>query len=66
MSPKLNEPVLTDDYPIYADYAYVVDGKVTISDFHGITTREFKMRLGATEVRRCDLAGRGLLQEYAA
>ncbi|MDK4727419.1 hypothetical protein [Rhizobium phaseoli] len=61
----LNEPVLADDYPIYADYAYVVDGEVTISDYHAITAREFKARIGATEVRGCDLAGRGLLQECA-
>jgi hypothetical protein len=66
MSTNLNEPVLADDYPIYADYAYVADGNVTISDYHAITVREFKFRIGAKEIRRCDLHGRGLLQECAA
>ena len=58
MSNNLKEPVLADGYPVYADYAYVADGEVVISDWHCITVREFKMRLGASEIRRCDLAGR--------
>ncbi len=58
MSNNLKEPVLADDYPVYADYAYVADGKVVISDWHCITVREFKMRLGANEIRRCDISGR--------
>jgi hypothetical protein len=37
---------------------YVADGKVVLSDFHGITVREFKFRLGAKEIRRCDIYGR--------
>lgn len=57
----LNEPVLPDDYPIYAGYAYVADGEVIISDWHGITARQFKDAEGIVELRRCDLAGRGLL-----
>jgi hypothetical protein len=57
----LKEPVLPDDYPIYADYLYVADGKVVRSDWHDITAREFKAREGITELRRCDMAGRGLL-----
>jgi len=59
--PLLNEPVLPDDYPIYAGYVYVADGVPVVSDWHGINAREFKMREGITELRRCDLSGRGLL-----
>lgn len=54
----LNEPVLADDYPIYADYLYVADGKVIRSDWHGITARQFKNREGIQELRRCDIYGR--------
>lgn len=52
---ELNEPILPDDYPIYGDYLYIVDGKVYRSDWHGITVRQLKRELGATEVRRCDI-----------
>jgi len=55
---ELDEPVLADDYPIYAGYLYVADGKVVMSDYHGITAQQFKGRLGATELRRCDIFGR--------
>lgn len=57
----LDERVLPDDYPIYGDYLYVVDGKVTRSDWHGITVREYKAREGVEEVRRCDIEGRRAL-----
>lgn len=59
----LKEPILPDDYPVYGDYCYVADGKVVTSDWHGITVREFKVRIGASEIRRCDMFGR---QERAA
>ncbi len=55
---NLDEPVLADDYPIYADYLYVADGKVVRSDWHGITVRQLKGREGYAEVRRCDIDGR--------
>jgi hypothetical protein len=29
---ELNEPILEDDYPVYASYWYVVDGKPIRSD----------------------------------
>jgi hypothetical protein len=60
-SRPLREPVLPDDYPIYAGYVYVADGVPIVSDWHDITAREFKMREGITELRRCDLSGRGLV-----
>lgn len=57
MSRELDEPVLPDNYPIYADYLYVADGKVIRSDFHGVTARELRLRIGANELRRCDITG---------
>ena len=55
---ELNEPVLADDYPIFADYWYVCDGKPYRSDWHGITVAQLKRNERFSEVRRCDLAGR--------
>lgn len=49
------ERMLPDDYPIYGDYLYVVDGEVYRSDYHGITAGELKRRLGAKEIRNCDI-----------
>jgi hypothetical protein len=60
MEKKMNEPVLPDDYPVYADYLYVADGKVIRSDWHGITVARLKLAMGAKEIRRCDIVGRGL------
>ena len=56
---KLNEPVLEDDYPVHAGYAYVVDGKPIASEISG-NVKRLKAHMKATEVRRCDLAGRDL------
>jgi hypothetical protein len=53
-----NEEILEDDYPIYGDYLYVVDGKTYRSDYHGITARELRSRLKATEIRRCNISAR--------
>lgn len=58
MSAELDEPILDDDYPIYAGYLYVADGKVIRSDWHGITARQLRGHLGASELRRCDIMGR--------
>jgi hypothetical protein len=55
---KLDEPILPDDYPVYGDYLYVVDGKVVRSEWHDITVALFKRALSAKEVRRCDINGR--------
>ena len=55
---KLDEPVLPDDYPVYADILYVADGKMIRSDLHRSTVGRLKQELGAKEVRRCDIAGR--------
>lgn len=53
-----NENVLPDDYPIYGDYWYVVDGKPMRSDWHGITAYQLRKQLGAKEIRRCNIAYR--------
>jgi hypothetical protein len=53
-----NEDILPDDYPIYADYLYVCDGKPYRSDWHGITVRQLKVREKFKEVRRCNLVAR--------
>jgi hypothetical protein len=55
----LDEPILPDDYPVYAGYAYVADGKVISSDVEGSVAR-LKRAVKATEIRRCDLVGRAL------
>jgi hypothetical protein len=55
---KLDEPILDDRDSVYADFMYVADGKVVLSDWHAITVREFKIRINAKEIRRCDIYGR--------
>lgn len=55
-----NEPLLPDDYPIYAGYWYVLDGTPAQSGYHGITVAKLKRYTGAREVRRCDAVARKL------
>lgn len=59
-SRELKESVLPDDYPVYGSYLYVADGKVIASNWHDITVGRLKRLLGAKEIRRCDMFGRGL------
>jgi hypothetical protein len=54
------EIVLDDDYPVYADYLYVADGKVIKSPLFGLV-KDLKKRLGVKEVRNCDMFKRRLL-----
>lgn len=54
---QLDEPPLDDDYPVYGDYLYIVDGRVFRSHMFG-TVRDLKRDLRAQEVRRCDIVGR--------
>lgn len=56
---SLHEPILPDDYPVYAGHLYVADGKVVTSPATG-TVADLKEELGVAEIRRCDIAGRGL------
>ena len=60
---ELNEPILPDDYPVYGNYLYVADGKVIVSDWHGVTVAKLKYELGAKEIRRCDMYGRKALAD---
>jgi len=60
MSRELHEPILPDDYPIYAGYWYVADGKPIRSDWHNITAQQLKAKLGAQELRRCDIVIRAI------
>jgi cobyric acid synthase len=53
-----NEDILPDDYPIYGNYLYVADGKVIMSDWHGITAKDFKRRENVRELRRCNIEDR--------
>jgi hypothetical protein len=53
------ERVLPDDYPIYAGYLYVADGRVYQSDYHGVSVKYLKAKEGFKEVRRCDMDARG-------
>ena len=55
--PGLDEPILADDYPVYADYLYVADGKVVRPDWFNITVGEFKRREGYAEVGYAVLFG---------
>jgi hypothetical protein len=53
------EDVLPDEYPIYGNYWYVVDGgDLYQSDHHDITVKELKRREGFKEVRRCNIVAR--------
>lgn len=54
------ETVLDDDHPVFWDYLYVADGEVVRSDIKG-TVADLKRDIGATEVRRCDIAARQAL-----
>lgn len=54
------EPVLEDDYPVYAGYWYLLDGHPARSNYHGITVRQLRRYTGAREVRRCDAVARNL------
>jgi len=61
---ELDEPILPNSYPVYGDYLYVVDGKVTRSDVFG-NVHDLKRNTGGKEVRRCDIVGRMSETAYA-
>lgn len=60
-----NEDILPDDYPVYGNYLYVADGKVIMSDWHGITVARLKAHEGFKEVRRCNVYARKAAMEAA-
>ncbi len=60
---ELDEPILDDDYPVFAGYLYVLDGRIYSSDITG-KVRDLKARYGVNVVKRCDIVGRrNLLEE---
>ncbi len=65
MAVELDEPILPDEYPVYASYMYVADGKLYRSNW-SVTVRELKRREGFKEVRRCDIFGRQEQAEEAS
>jgi hypothetical protein len=57
-----SENVLDDDYPVHWDYAYLGDGKPRLSPLGGgATVRDLKREWKCSEIRSCNLAGRGFL-----
>jgi hypothetical protein len=68
-SKDLNEQLLPDDYPVYGNYLYVVDGKVimcdlvmgTVADLKRDLRNHYKMK--AENVWTCDIDGRRKLRE---
>ena len=64
----MEEKVLPDDYPVYWDYWYVVDGRPIKSAIEGkvIDLKADLRLLGETalEVKNCDIVGR--MEQYLA
>ena len=59
---ELREPELEDDYPVFAGYLYVVDGRIVESNVSGYV-RDLKrdqrnQGCSAEVVCRCDIVGR--------
>lgn len=60
---ELDEPILDNDYPVFAGYYYVVDDAIVMSDITG-TVSQFRARcqrllnVKAEIVKRCDIFGR--------
>lgn len=59
LTPFDSETVLDDSYPVFCDYLYIVDGRLTRSDVQG-TVRDLRRDLKASEVRRFDVSARTL------
>lgn len=54
-----DEPLLEDNYPVFADYWYLADGKPIRSPVQGFV-RDLKRAIRVTEIRRCAAVKRGL------
>ena len=54
-----DEPILRDDYPVFASYWYLLDGKPVRSEIMG-DVRDLKRVTGAKEIRRCAAVERKL------
>ena len=46
MTDFLSEPILSDDYPVYDGYWYVLDGNPVRSNYHGVTVARLKRYTG--------------------
>lgn len=59
---EYQEEILEDDYPMYPDYWYIVDG-IPIRNvfFSNISVGEYKKRTKAKEVKLCDFVKRRLI-----
>jgi len=62
------ERVLPDDYPVFPEYLYVVDGEVRRCMVEGtVATLKDDLRkrhgLKAEEVKNCDISARGLWEQ---
>lgn len=60
-----SETILENDYPVFAGYIYLADGRPIHSDVTG-KVGDLKRDLNeqgweVMEIRRCDLAARGIL-----
>ena len=56
------EHILPEDYPVHYDFCYICDGELTLSPVGGTATvADLKRHFGVKEVRRANLAARGLL-----
>ena len=58
---KYKEEVLPDDYPIYPEYYYLIDGKPQRSNIMGRVS-DLKLAFKCKEVRRCDMVARKLAE----
>lgn len=60
-----NENILEDSHPVFWEYLYITDGKLALSSIQG-TVADLKKKLGATEIRRCNiLARRKEMEKYS-
>jgi len=53
-----SETVLPDDYPVYGNFAYIIDSKKIVSSWINGTVKDLKKEYNATEVRRCEIFAR--------
>lgn len=51
-----NETILPDNYPIFNNHAYIIDGTVKKSTVSG-TVKDLKLVLKAKEIRRLEIFG---------
>ena len=59
MTDLSKERELSDDYPLYPGYLYVIDGKVQRCVLH-VTVGELKRRAQIKSVKNCDIGARNL------